>query len=282
MEEREKFEEMARITPQSQIDAFVVNVEGFEGPADVLLAMARNQKVDITQISILALADQYLLFISKTKDLNIDLAADYLVMAAWLAYLKSRLLLPDLSEDGEPTGAEMAAALHYQLKRLEAIQEIGKKLLLQPQLGNDFYSRGSPETFRLRTRTIYELTFAELLRGYLEHRRRRDGSASLIIETFETYTVEQAIVRIKHLLSPKSGWSDLLSFLPRKLKASNLRRSAIASTFAASLELAKEGNAALRQLKTFGIIHIRQGEAKIRRASSSGNKEQSYEKTKNE
>lgn len=277
MEEREKFEDVKASTPQHEIDEFVVNVDGFEGPADVLLTMARNQKVDITQISILALADQYLLFISKTEGLNIDLAADYLVMAAWLAYLKSRLLLPDLLEDGEPTGAEMAAALQYQLRRLEAIQEIGKKLFLQPQLGVDFYGRGSPETFRSRTTTIYDLNLSELLKGYLEHRRRKNGSLALTIEAFEIYTVEQAIVRVRQLLSPNSGWQNMLSFLPKKLMEPVLRRSAIASTLAASLELAKEGKAALRQLKTFGIIHIRQGPSEIRSFDPIVKKDESYE-----
>src|ERR671935_3123466 len=133
--------------------ALVVDVEGFEGPLDLLLALARQQKVDLAKISILALADQYLAFIEEARRLRLELAADYLVMAAWLAYLKSRLLLPDPPADGEPSGAELAAALAFQLQRLEAMQQAGKALMARPRLGQDFFRRGAPEAIRIVSRT---------------------------------------------------------------------------------------------------------------------------------
>jgi segregation and condensation protein A len=242
-----------------KLDSFFVEVDGFEGPLDILLSMARDQKVDITQISILALAEQYLIFITTVSDLNLDLAADYLVMAAWLAYLKSRLLLPDLTEEGEPTGPEMAAALQYQLRRLQSMQDAGKKLMNRPQLGNSFYARGDPEFFCNLVNTVYETSLFDLLKSYGEQKRRKIGMEPLKIESFQIFTVEEAIGRLRKLLGPIPGWTSLWEFLPDGLKGTLLNRSAVATTFAASLELAKEEGAILRQSKIFGPIHINAG-----------------------
>ena len=243
----------------NKVESFLVDVDGFEGPLDILLSMARDQKVDITQISILALAEQYLVFINTVSDLNLELAADYLVMAAWLAYLKSRLLLPDLTEEGEPTGPEMAAALQYQLLRLQSMQDAGKKLMNRPRLGESFYARGSPELFCNEVNTIYEMSLFELLKAYAEQKRRKIGMEPLKIRSFQVFTVEEAIGRLRRLMRPIPGWTNLWSFLPNGLKGTLLNRSAVASTFAASLELTKEGGSVLRQLKNFGPIHINAG-----------------------
>ncbi len=257
MDDSETFEEGQAFETPTAVDAFVVDLEGYEGPIDVLLSMARDQKVDITQISILALANQYLAFVEEVRARNLELAADYLVMAAWLAYLKSRLLLPDLGETDEPTGAEMAAALQYQLRRLEAMQNAGKKLMARPRFGVEFFGRGQPEAFRARVNTIYELSLFELLKAYGEQKLRKEGGGPLNIEAFEIYTVEEALGRLRRLLGPIPDWQNLWNFLPDGLKNNLVMRSAVASTFAASLEMAKEGRAVIKQTETFGPIHVR-------------------------
>jgi len=257
MDENDLFEEGPDIEAPEAVDAFVVDLEGYEGPIDALLIMARDQKVDLTQLSILALADQYLEFVAEARRRNLELAADYLVMAAWLAYLKSKLLLPDLDADEEPTGAEMAAALRYQLRRLNAMQDAGKKLMTSPRLGIDFFARGQPEAFRARVTTFMELSLFELLKAYGDQRRHKAGMGPLTIEPFEVYTVDDAIARIRRLLGSSPDWQNLWTYLPKGLQDGLLTRSAVASTFAASLELAKEGRAVVRQAETFGPLFVR-------------------------
>jgi len=257
MDEDDLFEEGPDIEAPEAVDAFVVDLEGYEGPIDALLIMARDQKVDLTQISILALADQYLEFVAEARRRNLELAADYLVMAAWLAYLKSKLLLPDLDADEEPTGAEMAAALRYQLRRLNAMQDAGKKLMTSRRLGIDFFGRGQPEAFRARVTTFMELSLFELLKAYGDQRRHKAGMGPLTIEPFEVYTVDDAIARIRRLLGSSPDWQNLWSYLPKGLQDGLLTRSAVASTFAASLELAKESRAVVRQAETYGPLFLR-------------------------
>ena len=209
------------------------------------------------QISILELANQYLAFIDKISLLNLDLAADYLVMATWLAYLKSKLLLPELETEDEPTGADLAEALKYQLKRLESMQQAGEKLMRRPRLGIDFYERGYPESFSTRINTFFELSLHELLQAYGNHQRSKIGSQALRINAFEIFSVEQSIGRLRKLLSAELDWRSLWKFLPKGLRGSLLIRSAVASTFAATLELAKEGSTDLKQSTPFGPIHIK-------------------------
>jgi len=257
MDDTDLFKEGQAFNTPDKNDAFVVDLGGYEGPIDVLLSMAKDQKVDLTQISILALANQYLAFVEKLRARNLELAADYLVMAAWLAYLKSRLLLPELSDGDEPTGAEMAAALQFQLRRLEVMQNAGKNLMARPRLGQQFFGRGQPEVFRARVTTIYELTLFELLKAYGEQKQRKEGAGPLSIEAFEIYTVEDALGRLRKLLGPIPDWQNLWKFLPDELKSGLVFRSAVASTFAATLELAKEGRAVIKQSDTFGPIHVR-------------------------
>ncbi len=236
--------------------ALVVDVEGYEGPLDVLLSLARDQKVDLTQISILQLADQYLAFVADARRANLELAADYLVMAAWLAYLKSRLLLPDLGREDEPSGEEMAAALAFQLRRLEAMRDAGTKVLARPRLGREVFARGAPETPTVTETTVYEATLYDLLRAY-GRIKRRGADSTLHIEAWSLYTVEDAMRRLRRLLGAGvPGWQSLWRFLPEGLRGGVEARSALASTFAASLEMAREGHLRLRQDGAFGPIYL--------------------------
>jgi len=237
--------------------ALVVDLDGFEGPIDVLLTLAREQKVDLTRISILALADQYLAFIQEARSLKLEIAADYLVMAAWLAYLKSRLLLPEPEvESDEPSGEEMAAALQFQLRRLEAMQAAGQRLMARALLHRDVFPRGAPEGVRSIARPVFELSLFEVLRAYGDFRRRQDESV-LRIEPTQLHSMEDALIRLRNLLGRTPDWQVLSSFLPPGLAGGLVLRSAVAATFAASLELVRDGRATMRQDKPFGPIFIR-------------------------
>ncbi len=234
----------------------IVHLDGFEGPIDLLLSLARDQKVDITKISILGLAEQYLSFIEEARQLRLEIAADYLVMAAWLAYLKSRLLLPATEDDEEPSGAELAAALKYQLQRLESMRTAAETLFARPLLGRDVFVRGAPEGIRVTTRPVYEATLFELLQAYGTTQRRRKP-APLRIEQMELFSMDDALGRLAGVVGKVPDWSSLLSFLPDGLEDDLLRRSAVAATFAASLELVRNGDAEIRQDQLFGPIFFR-------------------------
>jgi segregation and condensation protein A len=236
--------------------ALVVELDGFEGPIDMLLALAREQKVDLTKISILQLADQYLAFIAEARRIRLELAADYLVMAAWLAYLKSRLLLPEPQPEDEPSGAEMAAALAFQLQRLEAMQQAGLRLMARPQLGRDIFARGAPEGLRLVSRIVYDVALYDLLKAYGEGRRRAGGGV-LEIRAAELYSMDDALERLGRWLGHMPEWRSLMSFLPEGAGEGLVGRSAVAATFAASLELARAGRVQLRQDAAFGPIWLR-------------------------
>jgi segregation and condensation protein A len=234
----------------------VVDLEGYEGPIDVLLTLARDQKVDLTKISILRLADQYLAFIAAARQLRLEIAADYLVMAAWLAYLKSRLLLPQPAEADEPSGAEMAAALAHRLMRLEAMQQAGARLFTRALLGRDVFARGAPEGLPRVLIPVYEASLYDLLHAYGEGRERQEGGI-LHIEAPELYSMDDAIQRLSRLLGRIPEWRSLMSFLPAGIMRGVVHRSAVASTFAASLELTRAGKIQLRQDKAFGPIYLR-------------------------
>lgn len=235
----------------------LLTLDGFEGPIDMLLALAREQKVDLTRISILELADQYLGFVARARALDLGLAADYLVMAAWLAWLKSRLLLPDASgEEEEPSPAELAEALRLRLRRLEAMREAGDRLMARPRLGVDLFARGAPESLADLPRPVYEATLYDLLRAYADHRLRRDN-ATLRIAPTRLLSVEAAVERLRRMLGGAPGWRTLSAFLPAAAGGPLAARSAIASTFVAGLHLAKEGRAELRQDGAFGPIWLR-------------------------
>ena len=234
----------------------VVDLDGFEGPIGMLLVLAREQKVDLTKISILALAEQYLKFIAEADRLRLELAADYLVMAAWLAYLKSRMLLPDPPPDDEPSVAELAEALHFRLLRLEAMQQAGKALMGRSLLGRDIFPHGAPEGLKTVTRPVYAVSLYELLKSYGDHRSRGEATV-LHIRAPEYYSVDDAIRRLSQMIGHTIEWRQLGAFLPPQLRTGVLGRSALASTFVASLELAKTGEIELRQEEIYGPIFVR-------------------------
>lgn len=238
-------------------EALVIDVDGFEGPLDLLLTLSRTQKVDLRKISMVALADQYLSFVEAAKRLRIELAADYLVMAAWLAFLKSRLLLPpDPTEDG-PSGEELAAHLAYQLQRLEAMRKAAAKLMARDQLGRDFLARGLTEDVSMKRRVNYEASLVELMRAYAGV-KTRDDFEPLHFKRDAIYTMEQALERMKGLIGTMLDWSDLEDYLPEAWRLDpKKRRSATASTFAASLELVKAGTLEIRQVESFGRIEFK-------------------------
>ena len=259
----EDFEEDAPVAPGG---AFLVNLEGYEGPIDALLQLSREQKVDLRNISILTLAEQYLDFIKQARDLRLELAADYLVMAAWLAYLKSRLLLPEPDSEDEPSGAELAAALKFQLQRLQAMQDAARQLGALPQLGQDFFARGAPEPLEVVRHTTYEANLYDLLKAYARN-KVRVGATRLRIVPTDLYSVDAALERLRSLVGRTPGWQTLISFLPEALQDELHRRSAIAATFSASLEMCREGEVAIRQERTFGTIYLRHKLQEARKSS---------------
>ena len=238
----------------------VLDLDGFEGPIDLLLNLARQQKVDLTRISILRLAEQYLEFIAAARRLRLEIAADYLVMAAWLAYLKSRLLLPE-PETGEETPApELADALALRLRRLDAMRNAGEDLLQRPRLGRDVFARGAPEGIEVVRTHVYEVSLFELLKAYGDNRRRIDSS-KLTIETSKLYSLSDALDRLSRQIGHTVEWTALAEYFPEGLADALVFRSAVASTLAASLELVRDGKAAIRQSNAFGPIQIRGKEA---------------------
>ncbi len=241
----------------------VVDLDGYEGPLDVLLRLARDQKVDLARISILELADQYIAFIEQARALRLELAADYLVMAAWLAYLKSRLLLPDPEEEGEPSAEELADELSFRLRRLEAMREAGDRLMRRPLLGRDVFPRGAPEGVRVVRHNVFDLSYFDLLRAYADH-KRRTSIGQLRIAPIRLHTMEQALRRMEGMLGGARDWTMLASFLPPGLADDLLCRSALAASFAASLELARQGRVEMRQSQPFAPLYLRTREGEAR------------------
>ncbi len=250
-------EDLLSVTHRLAAEALIVDVGAFEGPLDLLLTLSRTQKVDLRQISILALARQYLAFVEKAKQLRLELAADYLVMAAWLAFLKSRLLLPPDPLAEGPSGEELAAHLAFQLERLQAMREVAAKLMARDQLGRDFFARGITEDVTRVRRVTYTATLLELMQGYARI-RTRDDFRPFVLDRDAVMTMEQALDRMRGLIGYAGEWTDISSYMPDGWTADpGRRRSATAATFAASLELAKEGHIDIRQSDTFAPIQIR-------------------------
>ncbi|EKE71916.1 MULTISPECIES: ScpA family protein [Roseobacteraceae] len=238
-------------------EALIVDVEGYEGPLDLLLQLSRTQKVDLMKISILHLAQQYLIFVEKATELRIELAADYLVMAAWLAFLKSRLLLPPDPTDDGPSGAELAAHLAFQLQRLEAMREAAAKLMARDQKGRDFFVRGIPEEVARLRNVTYSASLLDLMQGYARV-RTKDEFRPFVMDREAILSMEQALERLRGLIPYAVEWADLASYLPEGWELDpKKRRSATAATFAASLELAKQGQIEIRQSGTFARIEIK-------------------------
>lgn len=249
--------EPTSVADRMAAEALIVDVDGFEGPLDLLLTLSRTQKVDLRKVSVLQLAQQYLAFVERAKQLRIELAADYLVMAAWLAFLKSRLLLPpDPTEEG-PSGEELAAHLAFQLERLQAMREQAATLMARDQLGRDFFARGIPEDVMRVKRVTYTATLLDLMQGYARI-RTKDEFRPYIMDRDAVFTLEQALERMRPLIGFAATWTDISTYLPEGFTSDPARlRSATASTFAASLELVKEGKAEIRQDDTFAPIQVR-------------------------
>ncbi|MBA4352381.1 MAG: segregation/condensation protein A [Rhodobacter sp.] len=251
-----------RLTPAERLSAesLIVDVDGFEGPLDLLLMLSRTQKVDLRRISILQLADQYLGFVERARALRIELAADYLVMAAWLAFLKSRLLLPpEPGEDG-PSAEELAAHLAFQLERLQAMREAAARLMARDQLGRDFFARGLPEDVTRNRHITYSATLIDLMRAYARI-RTKDEFRPYVMDRDHVFTMEQALDRLRGMIGFAGAWADLTSFLPHGWDGHPMRRrSSTAAHFAAILELAKRGQIELRQGETFAPIQLRRKE----------------------
>ena len=240
-ESAENFDEFESTAIFADDQALLVQVDGFEGPLDLLLTLARNQKVDIAKISILKLADQYLEFIESAKTLNLELAADYLVMAAWLAYLKSRLILPqEKGPDGEPTADEMAT-----------------RLMGRERLDRDVFGRGDPEPVNVIKLRTYKDTMYDLLTAYATERVRKLGGKAYRPQMAPVLHIEEARERLERMLGKISDWSALTRLLPFEWSGGNRRRSAVASTLLAALELARDGKVELQQLAPFAEIFVR-------------------------
>jgi segregation and condensation protein A len=236
---------------------FNILLEEYEGPIDLLLDLAKKQKVNLSNISILKLAEQYIIFIAKYKDLHLEVAADYLVMAAWLTYLKSRLLLPkeDKSEDHSPE--ELEEALKFQLKRLQAIQTISKSLYARPLLGRDIFYGGSDQGLKVKYDISYTSSLFDILKTYSNLLTSKDKISSLTIASSDLFSVDDAISRIKNMFGSIKEWTNIMNFLPKFGMNNLVNKSSITSNFVASLELAKNGLIEVKQNQTFGNIYIK-------------------------
>ncbi|TCP61985.1 condensin subunit ScpA [Rhodovulum bhavnagarense] len=258
--DEDAFDEVAAHDPVSArraAEALIVDVDGYEGPLDMLLTLARGQKVDLRRISVLQMAEQYLAFIEQAKALRIELAADYLVMAAWLAFLKSRLLLPpDPAQDG-PSGEELAAHLAFQLERLEAMRAASARLMARDQRGRDFFVRGLTEDVTRIRKVSYTATLLDLMQAYARI-RTRDDFRPYIMDRESVYTMEDALERMRAMIGYAGDWVELSGWLPEGWQLDPVRRrAATAAHFAASLELVKQGVLDIRQGDMFAPIHIR-------------------------
>ncbi|MBB4187996.1 segregation and condensation protein A [Sinorhizobium terangae] len=239
-------------------EALVVDLAGFEGPLDLLLHLARSQRVDLSRISVLALAEQYIAFIERARSIRIELAADYLVMAAWLAFLKSRLLLPQQAKDEGPSGEEMASALAFRLKRLEAMRDAATRLVNRNRLGRDVFARGAPEHIVAEKKSGYDASLYDLLTAYASLRQRQ-AITQVTIEKRHVWSLADARLILARMIGSLDDWTALDHFLIRYMTNPKERATAIASSFAASLEMVREGRLEIRQEGAFAPIYLRRG-----------------------
>lgn len=256
----EDFDAPVRAAPAvAEARGLTINIEGYEGPLDVLLTLAQSQKVDLAKISILHLVEQYLQFVAQARRLKLELAADYLVMAAWLIYLKSKLLLPPEEEDEDGISAEeMAARLAFQLQRLEGIRNVAARLMARDRLGRDVFSRGQPQPLKVIKTPAYEDNLIDLLKAYSDQ-RVRTLPRGYVIKKAPAVAIEDARHRIENMLGKISDWSSLeLLMMPYELDEDDLgRKSSMASAFAATLEMARDGFVEIRQMGQFGPIFVK-------------------------
>jgi segregation and condensation protein A len=255
---------MDRLWQENAVDrglhepALVIDIAGFEGPLDLLLHLARNQKVDLSRISVLALAEQYLIFVETARRVRIELAADYLVMAAWLAFLKSKLLIPQQSKDDGPSGEEMADALAFRLKRLEAMREAAAQLTGRNRLGRDVFARGAPEHIPDRRASAYDANLYDLLSAYAGLRQRQ-AVTQVTIERRRVWSLVDARMILTRMIGDIADWTALEHYLLRYMTSPSERATAIASAFAASLEMVREGQMEIRQDGAFQPLYMRRG-----------------------
>ena len=240
-------------------EALVVNIAGFEGPLDLLLALARTHKVDIAKISVLALAEQYLAFIAEARKLRLELAADYLVMAAWLAFLKSKLLLPkEKSDDLDPSGEELAARLAFRLRRLDAMRQAAAQIMTRKRLGHDVFERGMPEGVKTIRERQYTAEIFDLLKAYADQRRRTVVHRAHVVRRRTVWSIKDARQRLQRLVGASGGgWVQLDFFLEQYMPSPELGRTAMAASFGATLEMAREGLVEIRQAAPFAPIYMR-------------------------
>lgn len=248
--------------------ALTVDVAGFEGPLDLLLHLARNQKVDMARISVLALAEQYIAFVERVRSMRLELAADYLVMAAWLAYLKSRLLIPRKADDEEPSGEEMAAILQFRLKRLEAMRDAASRLVNRNRLGREVFARGMPEPVLVEKKSAYSATLYDLLTAYAGQRQRRAITNVRIVQR-GVWSLKQAREMLARMVGDFADWTALDQFLIRYLTDPRERATALASSFAATLEMVREGALEIRQQEPFAPLYMRKSTGEYAREEAS-------------
>jgi segregation and condensation protein A len=241
--------------------SLVVDVAGFEGPLDLLLHLARNQKVDLARISVLALAEQYLEFVERVRAMRLELAADYLVMAAWLAYLKSKLLIPKQPGDDGESGEELATVLQFRLKRLEAMRDAAARLVNRNRLGRDVFARGMPELVIVERRNEYSATLYDLLTAYAAQRQRH-AITNVQIAKRGVWSLKQARNLLMRMIGEFRDWTALDSFLIEYLTDPEERATAIASSFAATLEMVREGQIEVRQHEAFAPLYMRNRQQK--------------------
>ncbi len=248
------FEEDAHLDAEASPDILTIDIDGWEGPLDLLLTLARNQKVDLRQISILALVEQYLEFIEQARELKLELAADYLVMAAWLAYLKSALLLPK-DPTIDPSPEELALRLQLRLERLNAMRESGARLMARDRVGRDVFLRGNPEGLRVVKARAWECDYFELITAYGQVKARTQPVLH-VVKKRAVMTLDEALERVGEMIGHAIQWTDIQSFLP-DFADPQLRRSALASSFVAALELARRGKLDLQQETSFAPLYLR-------------------------
>jgi segregation and condensation protein A len=245
------------VGPALDAETLIVDVGGFEGPLDLLLELARAHRIDLARISILALVEQYLVFIEKARRLQLELAADYLVMAAWLAYLKSRLLIPTPEGTEEAPPEDMAARFAFRLQRLQAMREASAKLMARNLLGRDVYARGAPEPLVYEARREYADNLIDLLKAYAERRQKKMRHQSYVPRRYRTFSIKDARHALERLVGAMTDWSTLDAWLREYLAEPGMRRSVTASSFTASLELVREGMIEIRQEQAFRPIYMR-------------------------
>ncbi len=246
-----------RMVPQPSVDELIVDVGGFEGPLDLLLELARAHKIDLAQVSILELANQYLGFIERAQKMRLDVAADYLVMAAWLAYLKSRLLIPAPPSTDEALPQDMAARLAFRLQRLAAMRDASAKILAMPQLGIHVFQRGDPQPLIVDVQREYSDNLIDLLKAYADRRQRKVVRQTYTVKRQPTWSIKEAREALERLVGSMDEWGAFDTWLERYLASPETRRSVRASSFTASLELARDGRIEMRQEQAFEPIYMR-------------------------